>query len=320
MVKIGLIGLGGMGKVHLKNYSYIKDCQVTALCDLSTDAVQVSKGHGISLYSSVSDMLADADIDAVDICTPTFMHAEHIELSLLANKHVLCEKPFCLHQKQAEQLIHLTREKKCFLMIGQVLQYALQTQILRQCIFSGRYGKVLDASFTRCGEAPGWSTGNWMLDKTRSGLIPFDLHIHDLDLIVSLFPNPELRMVHSCQGRGSLYPEYYRFLYQCGDIQVQAEAAWYHARVPFAASWKVYFENALLESLPDGSVTAYPFDAPPYHFELTEPVSVNSDINLPATGMFYRELSDFINRVQQGEIGCARHKEIMQVLEILENM
>ena len=109
---------------------------------------------------------------------------------------------------------------------------------------------------------PRWAVGGWLFDKSKSGLLPFDLHIHDLDVIVSLFGKPESFTVNSCKGRDKTYAEHLRIDYNYGDKHVNGEAAWFNADSPWTARWRVYFENALV--INDGTtMTAYSFDAPP---------------------------------------------------------
>lgn len=318
MIQIGLVGAGGMGLVHLNNYAHISGCRVTALCDKSPNAKEIAEARGLHYYGELQEMLKHETLDAVDICTPTFLHRQHVEAALQAGKHVLCEKPLCLCAADAQMLMDLAESVGRVLFVGQVVQYMAQTRVLKRLVRTGCYGKVLDASFRRGGAAPRWVKDNWLFQKECSGLLPFDLHIHDLDLIVSLFGAPQQVQTYACGNTGVPYREQYRFLYTYPTFQVQAEAAWYHACAPFEATWRVYFETALVVLYPDGGVTAYPYEQPERRFDVSEAFVVETGINLPPTGMFYEELSDFIAQILQGDTGCARAAEITSVIRILE--
>lgn len=319
MLKIGVVGTGGMGTVHLSNYAHISDCKVVALCDSSPAAAEQAEKLGLPLYSDLKEMLREQELDVVDVCTPTFLHKEHVTTALEAGKHVFCEKPLALTLADATAMIDLAEQKGLGLFVGQVLQYSMEVAVLRNLVQSGEYGKVLDASFLRLSACPRWVKNGWLFDKARSGHLPFDLHIHDLDLMVSLLGPPDDFEFTSCGRAGQSFREHYRFLYTYPDKSVMAEAAWYNADIPFTATWRVYFENAVVENNGQ-SVVAYQFDHPPRVFDTEEPLKIPTGINVPPTGMFYRELTDFIGLLGAGVRGCPRRKEILTVIKILEEI
>ena len=96
-VRVGMVGLGLVATSHLKGYASHPQAQVVAVCDLDgTRARRFAEAHGIArAYTSFADMLADDDINTVDIATPTFLHAPMTRQAAEAGKHVHCEKPFC---------------------------------------------------------------------------------------------------------------------------------------------------------------------------------------------------------------------------------
>ncbi len=318
-LRIGLVGTGGMGTVHLSNYAHIEGCKVVALCDKAPQAAEKATEMGLPLYDDINEMLNREELDVVDVCTPTFLHPEHVMAALEHSKHVICEKPLALTATQATAMMELAEQKGVTLFVGQVLQYAVETEILRELVRTGEYGRVLDASFLRLSACPRWVKNGWLFDKERSGHLPFDLHIHDLDLIVSLFGPPESFSYTDCGREEQTYREHYRFSYGFKDMNVMAESAWFNADYPFTATWRVYFDKAVVENGPQGLV-AYQFDHEPRVFDTTEKLKIPTGINLPPTGMFYRELSDFLSQVRGGVVGCARRTEILSVIGILEKI
>ena len=320
MLEIGLVGSGGMGTVHISNYAHLEDCKVVAICDPSPAAAQKAQEIGAVLYTDIDTMLKQQpQLDIVDICTPTFMHKQHVLAALSAGKHVLCEKPLALHEADAKEMMALAEEKGAVLFVGQVLQYSQEARVLRELVQSGEYGKVLDASFLRLSACPRWVKNGWLFDKERSGHLPFDLHIHDLDLIISLFGAPQSLSFTSCGNAEKDYKEQYRFTYTYADKHIMAEAAWFNADIPFTATWRVYFENAVVEN--NGTnVVAYQFDCEPRVFDTEEKLKIPTGINVPPTGMFYSELADFLQQVRSGQTGCARKAEILEVIRILEQI
>jgi predicted dehydrogenase len=264
-------------------------------------------------------MLAEAKPDVVDVCTPSFLHRDMVVEALGGGRPVICEKPLALKSADAKEMYALAEQKGVQLLVGHVLQFYPASKILHSIVKDGRYGKALDATFLRLSACPRWAAGGWLLDKSKSGLLPFDLHIHDLDLVLSLFGKPESYDAVSGGREDAGYEEYYRILYRYPKLNVCCEAAWYNADFPFTASWRVYFEKAVL-ACEGGKLTAWPLGAPPEEFDIEEKLKIPTGINLPPTGVFYEELSFFLDRIRSGEKELYRRDEIINLIEILEKI
>jgi predicted dehydrogenase len=96
-VRVGLVGCGFVSELHMYAYKrvYGVDAQVTAVAARGDHVIAFARKHGIpTTYRSFDDLVADRDIDVVDICTPPMLHAAMIVAAMRAGKHVICEKPF----------------------------------------------------------------------------------------------------------------------------------------------------------------------------------------------------------------------------------
>lgn len=320
MIRIAIVGTGGMGTVHYHNYAHIPGCQVAALVGITEQSRQSAAEWGLPLYPDIASMARAQSVDVVDVCTPTFMHKEHVTQALSLGLHAITEKPVALRAQDAREMFDLAEKQGKLLLVAQVLQFTKEIEILRGLVRGGEYGKPLDAHFERLAAAPRWSQNGWLFDREKSGLLPFDLHIHDLDIIVSLFGRPERVSFTSCGGADKAYKEHYRFLYGYPTLNVSAEAAWFNADFPFTARWRVYFEQAVLVN-EAGSLTAYAFDHPPRVFDTADEIQIPTGINLPPTGMFYRELSHFVDCIRRGEPSeRVGREQIMTVIELLEEI
>jgi predicted dehydrogenase len=293
MQKIAIVGLGGMGTVHYNNYAHIEKAKLKAVVGPSESDQQKAKKWGVKVYKDLDTLLKQEDIDIVDICTPTFLHVKQALKVLKAGKNVIIEKPIALHREDAERIFALASEKKALVFVGQVLHFTREVEILKDLIKSGKYGKVLDAYFIRLTAAPNWSAGGWLFEKEKSGLLPFDLHIHDLDLIISLFGQPTSYSYTAIGREKSKFKEHYRFNYNFDGLTVGAEAAWYNASYPFTARWRVYFEEGLLVN--EDQLIFYPAMGKPVEFNTEAEPKIETGINLPPTAMFYNELCHFID-------------------------
>jgi predicted dehydrogenase len=317
MLKIGLAGLGGIGQVHLSTYRHLEDCEVAAVCDPSEAGQARAREKGIPCYGDLASLLKAHAVDVVDVCVPSFLHRDCVVEALEHGLPVICEKPLALSGAHVKEMYALAEKKGAPLFVGHVVQFYPASKALHAMIADRRFGKALDAVFLRLSACPKWAAGGWLLDKARSGLLPFDLHIHDLDLIISLFGKPESREVFSGGREGLGYREYYRFLYHYKDLNVCAEAAWYNAEIPFTAVWRVYFERAVV--IYDGvKLIAYKDEGPPEEFDIEEKIKIPTGINLPPTGVFYEELGFFLDRIRAGDKTLYRRDEIIALIEILE--
>lgn len=320
MIRIAIVGTGGMGTVHYNNYAHIEGCQVAALVGITPQSKESAAQWGLPLYPDIASMARSEQVDVVDVCSPTYMHKEHVMQALSLGMHAITEKPVALHRQDAAEMFDLAERQGRLLLVAQVLQFTREVEILRDLVQSGEYGKPLDAFFERLAACPRWVQNGWLFDQEKSGLLPFDLHIHDLDVIVSLFGRPERFSYTSCGNADKTYREHYRFLYHYPGMSAAAEAAWFNADFPFTARWRVYFENAVVVN--DGShVVAYQNDLPAREFDTREELKIPTGINLPPTGMFYRELSHFMDCIRQGKPSeRVSRAQILTVIELLEEI
>ena len=146
--------------------------------------------NGINLYTSVDEMLAKEDLDAVDICLPSYMHADMAIKCLEKGLHVMSEKPMALSTADCDRMMSAAKKADRKLMIGLCLRFEPMYLVLKDMIDSKKFGEVHNVYFERLGGMPtGWE--RWYHDPEKSGGIEFDLHIHDLDMTRFLFGEPK---------------------------------------------------------------------------------------------------------------------------------
>lgn len=213
MLKIGLIGLGFMGKSHLENYIRLEQegmpIRVVALCDMDAAKLEGGSAGGnidttldneidfsrFSKYSSIEEMLANEELDIVDITLPTFLHKDVSIQCLNKGVHVLCEKPMALNTEECNAMIEAAEASGQKLMIGQCLRFWPAYVYLKELVDTNKFGSVLYSNFYRGGSTPTW--GPWVLQKEKGGGALLDMHVHDTDMINWLFGKPE---AVSCSG------------------------------------------------------------------------------------------------------------------------
>lgn len=320
MFTIAVAGAGGMGRTHLNNLQKMADVRIDAICDPNPAVAALAEKIHACYYDDFSQMLQKTAADIVMVFTPTFLHCKQIEAVLRSGRHCIAEKPLCLSSEQAKMLFDLAQELKLHLYVAQVLQFNREYQLLSQIIQSGRYGRVIDAYFCRLTEKPKWQTGNWLFDREKSGLIPYDLHIHELDFIVSQFGKPR-RAERQTSAQGSDQREHYRFLYSYDQMTVCAEASWYNAALPFTQGFRVYFERAVV-ALENSTVTVYEAGAQAGQVIMTmEDSEDTTEINVASPLPYQKEMEHFFQCIREGRSSeIVKAENVIAVLETLEEI
>lgn len=315
-----LVGAGGMGAAHYRNYQEINGARVQALVGVSEADRQAGLRWNVPVYPTVTEAVGREEVEIADLCVPTFLH-EQLALEAFENGlHVITEKPCALSRRSAENMFSAARRAGRQLYVAQVVQFTRETEVLRETVQSGRFGRPLDGVFERLSARPDWIQDSWLFQKEKSGLLPFDLHIHDLDLIVSLFGAPDSFHVEPCAANLGLQ-DHLRVAYAWENgMTACGEAAWFNACVPFTARWRVYFERGML--IFDGSaVTGYGADGKITVFDTADPVRIPGGVNLPANGWFYRELGHFLACAEKNAPSpLVPENQILAVLSTLETL
>lgn len=324
-IAVAVVGVGGMGRTHIENLRAMDDVVITDICDKSDNARQLADELCADFYTSYEELLDNTQAQAVLICTPTFMHYEQVKAVLSHKKYCICEKPLCLHSARAKELYGLANQNDVFLYVGQVVHFFDEYELAEQFIREGRYGSLLDAYFCRLTEQPNWTSGGWFFDCQKSGLIPYDLHIHELDFIVSLFGPPKNVTIQKGRAdENQSYYNYYRFLYDYDSPTVCAEASWYNSPIPFTQSFRLYFQKAMLICDEKG-LTLYEREKPPVNLtEREKQGCVSTMINVMPTNAYHKELVHFLSCIREhvpsGRVGESQVVSVLETLEQIEDL
>ena len=202
-MKVGIAGIGFMGMIHYLSYDKLDGVDVVALAEpnakrLGGDWTDI-KGNfgpqgemmdlsGIATYADAGAMIAESDVDFVDVCLPPGMHAAVAIEALQAGKHVFCEKPIALTTDDGQRMVAAAEAADRLLMIGHVLPFLPEYRKACELIESGNYGRVLGGHFTRVIDDPQWLANYWDADKIGGPML--DLHVHDAHFIRLVFGMP----------------------------------------------------------------------------------------------------------------------------------
>ncbi len=303
MFKIALVGLGGMGRGHLSQLELlVKNCpnvELVALCDIDPKAFGVVKQtlnlEGLEksaydfskyhLYYDVDEMLANEELDMVDVVVPTYDHSTVACKVMNKGIHCLSEKPMALSLAQCQLMIDTAKKNNVKLMIGQCMRFDNNWMVLKDFFKTGRLGAPIGGYFNRFSVHP---VKEWFFCREKSGGALLDFHVHDVDLINYYYGMPKAvstvgRIVFPGSGYDIISTNY---LYD-EKYALHSECTWANSDPGFFEGFRADFEL--------GTVTC---DAKGFRaFERD-----GDELDLPvitANSPYYNEIEYFINSIRE---------------------
>lgn len=260
-VRVGVIGLGFMGRTHVRCYAQARAqghaCELVAVADHTEDHLSgrdarvgnIDTGGSDRLFdpalvrvsTSPSELLRSSDIDLVSICTPTPTHVELALEALRHGKHVLVEKPVALTSGDVRRLMEAAERAGRLCVPAMCMRFWPEWSWLCDRVASGsdELGPVRSASFERLGCRPTWAS--FYADPQRCGGALFDLHVHDVDFVLHCFGRPRSTL---SVGNMDHVSTVFRFD-RGGPDHVVAHGGWdQHGSFPFRMRYVVNFEHA----------------------------------------------------------------------------
>ena len=314
MLKVGVVGVGGISKAHIAAWADMADVQLAAICDIRPERMEAYPD--LSHYTSFEAMLAAETLDIVDICLPTYLHTDYAVRAMEKGIHVLCEKPISLKKEDVRRVYDAAERNHVCFMVAQVLRFWPEYELLKELYDTGRYGKLLSGSMTRLGHFPGWSWDNWMMDEKRSGMVPFDLHIHDLDFMVYAFGQPKNKTVFRAKKPDQ---DYLNIIYEFDGFFVTTEASWYASPYPFAGKFRFQFEDAVVAN-EGGGMKIYERNGSVLDLAV-DAGKDTGEINLPKSNAYANEIRYFADCVKQGRTpDKVRPEQLEAVIGILQSL
>ncbi len=313
MLKVGILGYGSIATVHFSSWKCAKNAEVVAVCDIRQERLDMLPD--VKGYLSFDEMMANEELDIVDICLPTYMHAEYAKKAMEMGKHVICEKPISLKKSDVSLLYDTARKQGVCFMVAQVLRFWPAYEMLKEIYDSRRYGRLLFGNMDRIGSIPSHSWQDWMKDEEKSGLVAFDLHIHDLDYIVYAFGAPKAKTVKNVKSEGQ---NCLVATYEYEDFFVNCEASWYAAsKFPFTATFRFVFEEAVVD-FAKGRLMIYEKSGNILDSAASADGAAAGELQLPKTGAYSAELIYFADCAEKGVFpDKVKAEELYAVLDII---
>jgi predicted dehydrogenase len=260
MLRVGIAGIGFMGMIHYLAYQRTKSARVAAICTrdarkLAGDWRDIQGNFGprgemmdlskIAKYDSFYGLLANDEIDVIDICLPPNLHLDFALQALEAGKHVFVEKPMALTADGCREMVEAANQAGRQVLVGHVLPFFPEYAKAREIIAGGQYGQVLGGHFKRVISDPLWLKDFYDPEKVGGPLV--DLHVHDAHFIRMLFGMPK-SVASQGRMRGDVV-EYCNTLFSFSDprLVVSATSGVIHQQGrPFTHGFEIHLERATL--------------------------------------------------------------------------
>ncbi|MGD9647636.1 MAG: Gfo/Idh/MocA family oxidoreductase [Pirellulales bacterium] len=260
MIRVGIVGIGFMGMIHYLAWQRVRGAKVAAISTrdkkrLAGDWRGIQGNFGpagtqmdlarVRRYAEVGELLADPEIDLVDICLPPALHERVACAALAAGKHVLCEKPIALSLAEAEAMRRAAEKARRLLLVAHVLPFFPEFAAALKLVQGGRHGSLLGGHFQRIISDPLWIKDFY--DPRAVGGPVVDLHIHDAHFIRLLAGMPQA-VASTGRLRGDVV-EFVNTQFHYGDggpvITATGGVIRQQGR-PFTHGFEIYLERATL--------------------------------------------------------------------------
>lgn len=178
-IRVGIVGLGLVATSHLKGYRAHPRAEVGAVCDLDRARAEAfAKEHAIpAVYTAYEDLLRDPSLNAIDIATPTWLHAPMATAAARAGRHVHCEKPFCTSVAEGMAACAAARQAGTTLVVGETYAFITSHVKARELVEAGeigrprqvreRHGAWINRAAARVYTGP--ADRSWRIDPVKSG-------------------------------------------------------------------------------------------------------------------------------------------------------
>ncbi len=213
-VRVCLIGCGRAGMIHARSYAgHIRDAELAALCDPMAENLAAAQEelHVNRVYSDYAEVMAQENIDAVVVVTPTQFHRDIVVAAAKAHKHVFCEKPMASTTEECDEMIAACRENRVKLQLGFMRRFDRSFRRGKELLDSGAVGKVTLLKSNTYGPS---QPKPWMFDVRRNYGPIGEVNSHDFDTL-RWYAGSEVKMIHAVGHNfrspeaAEAYPEYY---------------------------------------------------------------------------------------------------------------
>ena len=225
-IGFGIVGCGMIADIHAQALCSIPEVRLIGVTDVSVASANAfAEKYGVCAYETYEQMLADENIDAVCICTPSGFHAQQAKTALLAGKHVAVEKPIAMTVSEADSVIAAAKESGKLLSVISQLRFAPDSIRLKNAVQNGSFGKIhfCNLSMKYWRDETYYSGSRWKGSRLLDGGILMNQGIHGIDLLHHIMGDIEVtgsvtdRLHHKIEAPDTALA---LLRYECGALGV----------------------------------------------------------------------------------------------------
>lgn len=187
MIKLGIIGYGGMACWHVDRLAKTDGITAVAAYDIDSERVALAKKNGLKAYSTLKEFLADKDINLVLVATPNDVHRELCVAAMNAGKNVICEKPVAMNEVEVDEMIAAANKNKVLFTVHQNRRWDTDFRVVKKIFDEGMIGKVFNIESRLHGT--GGECHGWRGVKKQGGGMLYDWGVHLIDQILQMVPD-----------------------------------------------------------------------------------------------------------------------------------
>lgn len=312
-MKIGILGLGKIATRVAKGVQYAQNATLYAVASRDVEkAKQFQNASGATVaYGSYEAMLADNEVDMVYICTPNYLHKEHIMLCLQYRKHVICEKPMVCDREGLCACFAYAKQQNCFLMEAEKTLFTPLNQKIKQLVDEGVIGALqyIEAGYCSHMDLSHIAKDSWLFRKRDSGSF-VDIGVYPI-CYANYFANAKLtdiQVMKKCAPQGI-------------DILAQSMLRYTNGVMAYIrSSWDITMENKGFLYGDKGVIITENFWK--NTCAVLKKDGVETRIEVVMDSEFTGEIEHAINCVEQGllQSPILAQEQSLEILRVLEEM
>lgn len=269
-LRFGIVGCGMIANVHAQALRSLEGVILAGVADARKESAEAfAEKYRIAVYENYESMLADGEIDAVCVCTPSGFHAENTLAALRAGKHVAVEKPIAMTAEEADEIIRTAKECEKLVTVISQMRFATDVIFLKDAIDTGKLGtlKMCDLYMKYWRDGAYYHSSPWKGNRALDGGVLMNQGIHGVDLLRHLIGGATVvgsisdRLTHKIESPDTALA---LLRYDCGALGViEASTATYpgfemRLEIIGERGYALFLDNHLEKLVIEGEEMALP--------------------------------------------------------------
>lgn len=330
VIKAGMIGCGTISRYHLRQIQALDTIEIVAAYNRSSGPREdFGREAGLSssgLYSDLSKMIKQPNLDAVINCLPNSMHSGASIEAMDNGLHVLCEKPMATSYHEARQMINAAKMNDVKLLIGLTLRFRGSTRAAKQQVESGILGDVYyaKAGWMRRNGIPGW--GSQFTRQNLAGAGPiYDIGVHALDTTCWLmddfkaeqvFASSYSKLGPNMKGLGDWGTNNIHGYFDVEDLSTATIKMKSGATIAFEVSWAANIPKTEFTVRLMGENAGLDLNSMKVHS--TEKTELDTPIEYTPTEAYLEEMKHFVDCIQNDQSPVTSPTEMLELQAMLD--